>query len=104
VIKSTLARSKKLRNAARGQHCTVGIVGDCNRDPATTVMSHLPDSSHGLGLKADDIIACWACSACHDQIDGRAPPVLEFADRREWYLRMALQRTLKALVEQGVIQ
>lgn len=99
-----MIRSNKLRLAARDQDCTVRIVGVCNRDTTTTVLAHLPDPSHGIGLKAHDIAAVWACSACHDQLDGRVPPVEEFAGRRDWYLRMALQRTLVRLVERGVIK
>ncbi len=34
--------SKKVRDSARGQDCTVRIPGTCNFDPATTVLAHLP--------------------------------------------------------------
>jgi hypothetical protein len=26
----------------------------------------------GMGMKADDLLGAWACSACHDAIDRRA--------------------------------
>jgi hypothetical protein len=98
-----MIRSPKLQRAAKDQDCMVRIVGVCNGDSATTVLAHLPDPSHGMALKAHDILGVWACSACHDQIDRRAT-AMEFSQNRDWYLRMALQRTLVALVEQGVIQ
>lgn len=43
--------------------------------PETTVLCHsnqLKDGK-GMGLKAPDEKACFACCACHDILDGRAP-------------------------------
>jgi hypothetical protein len=31
----------------------------------------------GMGMKADDLLGAWACSACHDAIDRRSHPELE---------------------------
>lgn len=64
-----------IRRAARGQDCTLQILGVCNGDPATTVLCHsnqLADGK-GMGLKAPDSAAVFACSSCHDVLDGRAP-------------------------------
>lgn len=96
-------RSDKLRQSARGQQCTLQISGVCNHDPETTVLAHLPDESKGMGRKADDICACFACSACHDVLDGRINhwPITE-ADR-EFYMRRALIRTWRKWVEMGLI-
>lgn len=63
--------SKKLRDSARGQDCTVRLVGICNFDPATTVLAHLPCGQRGVAMKGPDNMAVFACSACHDAIDGR---------------------------------
>ena len=61
-----------LRNLARGQECQVRLPGICNRNPETTVLAHfrMPGTC-GMGMKPPDEQAAWACSACHDAIDGR---------------------------------
>lgn len=96
-----MIRSNKIRASARLQDCTLNIAGICNYDASTTVLAHLPDESHGMGLKADDICSCYACSACHDAIDGRSG-VMDEAEK-EWYMRRAMVRTIRKLVEQGLI-
>lgn len=44
----------------------VRLVGICNRDPSTTVLAHVRLAGiTGMGMKADDLLAAWACSECH---------------------------------------
>lgn len=62
--------SKKIRNAARGQSCTLRL-SECNFNPETTVLAHLPNGFKGMGMKGLDTVAVFACSSCHDEIDGR---------------------------------
>jgi len=62
--------SQKLRDSARGQRCTLRLGGVCNHDQATTVLAHLP-THKSAASKGDDWHAVFACSACHDAIDGR---------------------------------
>lgn len=64
--------SKKLRDSARGQDCTLRLPGVCNFNPETTVLAHLPCGHKGVGMKGPDMIAVFACSACHDRLDFRA--------------------------------
>ncbi len=65
-------RSKALREAARGEQCTLQIFGVCVGGTETTVLAHLHDSaSFGMGQKADDTSAIFACFGCHNEIDGR---------------------------------
>lgn len=71
--KSPAFRSKALCDSARGQCCTLQIPGICNGNPETTVLCHLPSSTHGMGYKSDDYWAVFGCSNCHDVIDGRVP-------------------------------
>lgn len=103
-----MIKSKEIRDAARGQDCTFNIAYVCNYDPETTVLAHLPDESHGMGQKADDISAAFACSSCHDVIDGRAlyDPLIydDFKSEKEWYMRRAMVRTWRKLIEMGVIK
>lgn len=101
--KRTAIRSEALRQAAKGQECTLNLPG-CNYDRETTVMAHIHDETFGGGRKADDTSAVHACSNCHDLIDGRAyradapPELIRFHELR------ALQRTIRRLVLAGVIK
>ncbi len=100
--KTTPIRSKKIQEAARGQQCTLQIVGVCNGDWSTTVLAHLPDESHGIARKSDDLSACFACDACHSVIDGRVKwPVME-REHKDWYFRRAQVRTWRALFQEEV--
>ena len=64
--------SKVLRQSARGQNCTLRLDG-CNYDPSTTVLAHISlKGRSGMGIKPSDCESCFACSNCHDVIDGRA--------------------------------
>jgi hypothetical protein len=92
-----------MRDSARNEQCTVNLVGVCNYDPSTTVLAHLPDESNGMGKKADDLSACYACSECHDVIDRREPWPGEEHCHAEWYYRRAQTRTWRRMVEQGII-
>jgi hypothetical protein len=97
-------RSKKLRDSARGQECTLQIAGICCGDTETTVLAHLPDESHGMGLKADDISSCYACRTCHDAIDMRSGWARMNDDStREWYMRRAMVRTWRRMIDSGLV-
>jgi len=96
-------KSQAIRDSARDEECTLHIVGVCNYDPATTILAHLPDESHGMARKADDISSCYACSSCHDYLDGRVKVHEEWHYEREWYMRRALVRTLRRLIEKEIL-
>lgn len=64
-------KSKKLRASARGEQCTLRLVGICNFNPETVVLAHIGKGG-GMGSKCGDNMAVFACSNCHDVIDGRA--------------------------------
>lgn len=64
--------SKPMRRAAREQSCTLRLPC-CNADPATTVLAHIRRFGWaGTAQKPPDFLAVFACSACHDALDGRA--------------------------------
>lgn len=64
--------SPKLRNSARGEACTLRLAC-CNGDAETTVLAHLRYFGWaGIAQKPHDFLGVFACSACHDAIDGRA--------------------------------
>jgi hypothetical protein len=96
-------RSNKIRQAARGEQCTLQILGCCNGRTETVVFVHFPDESHGMGLKATDLSGAFACSGCHDAVDRRTRSQ-ELEDSRDWCLRRAQTRTLARLVELEVVR
>ncbi len=60
------------RKLAKGQPCLIRLPG-CNHNPETTVTAHYRLAGYaGIGMKPDDYDwGAWACSACHDLVDGR---------------------------------
>lgn len=92
----------KIRKAARGEQCTMNIVGVCNFNPETTVLAHFPSEYRGMSLKSPDLIAGFACSACHDAIDGRLSVGLSGEDR-EYYMRRSMYRTHRRLLGLGIL-
>ncbi len=93
-----------LRNAAKGQCCTVRLPGICNGNPETTVLAHYRITGiSGMGMKSPDAIAAYACSACHDAIDRRSNTDLE----RD-YVKLAhaegVFRTQAQLIKEGRIK
>jgi predicted metal-binding protein len=90
--------SRSLRNSARDQDCTLRLAC-CNNDPATTVLAHLPVGQGGMGMKNPDIFGVFACSSCHDAIDGRTSYHFEFED-----LLRALAETQIKWVEMGLLK
>jgi hypothetical protein len=62
-----------LRKEAKGRPCMV-MLDVCNRNSETTVLAHLNNKRLfrcGMGMKVPDIFGAWACSSCHDVLDGR---------------------------------
>ena len=60
-------QSKKYRDAAKGQPCTMRLPC-CNSDIETTVLAHR--NGAGMAMKANDHDAVDACSECHAALDG----------------------------------
>lgn len=103
VIKQTPIISKPIRSAARGEECTFNIPGVCTYDPDKTVLCHLPDESHGMARKSDDISAAFGCAECHGVIDGRNYNMLLSPEDRQFYMKRAMVRTWRRLIEKGII-
>ncbi len=100
-IKREPIKSDKIRKSAKGKDCEVRIPGVCNFDPTTTVLAHIARGS-GVAQKCDDIHAAYACSACHDVIDGK----VKMGDPRliRLYAYEGMIRTQKLFIEQGLIE
>jgi hypothetical protein len=92
-----------LRKAAQDKPCMVRLPNICTHNPATTVLAHvrMPGIS-GMGFKSPDLIAAWACSACHDAIDRRS-----HTDLDRDYVRLAhlegMARTINELAKEGLL-
>lgn len=78
----------------------VRVPGICNYDSQTTVLAHYGGA--GMGRKRPDPIGAWACSRCHDAIDGR---ILTQYTREELKLMHleGMVRTLEVLCEEGLL-
>jgi len=92
-----------LRRAAKDRPCMVRLPEICNGDTRTTVLAHVRMAGiSGMGMKSPDLIAAWACSACHDAIDRRLHTDLE----RD-YVRLAhlegMARTINELAKEGLL-
>jgi hypothetical protein len=92
-----------LRKQAKGRGCMVRLPGVCNHNSETVVLAHIRMAGiSGMGLKADDLLGAWACSACHDCIDRRSHTDLE----RD-YVRLAhfegMVRTIAQLRSEGIV-
>jgi hypothetical protein len=65
--------SKKIRESAKGEMCSLRISGVCNHNSSTTVLAHLNTKFKGTGNKSPDIFAVYACQNCHTALDSNAP-------------------------------
>ena len=93
-----------LRKAARGRGCMIRLPGICNHNSETTVLAHVRlVGVSGMGIKADDLLGAWACSACHDAIDRRSHTDLDRDAVRLAHLE-GMVRTIAQLRKEGLVQ
>lgn len=92
----------RIRESARGEECQIRLPGICNFNAETTVWAHANGSAagKGIGMKSPDILGAYACSACHDAVDGRTK-----TPRHE--VRLAFweghARSVRILIDKGLI-
>ena len=81
----------------------VRLEGICNHNSETLVLAHIrmPGLS-GMGIKADDLLGAWACSACHDAIDRRSNTDLDRDYVRLSHLE-GMARTIAQLRKKGKV-
>lgn len=63
-----MAKQTKIRKSARGEDCSLRL-GNCSSNE-TVILAHI-GRNRGMGIKCADYMAVYACSNCHDIIDGR---------------------------------
>ena len=98
-----MAKQNKFTKSARGEDCTLRLYPFCNSNPETTVLAHINCDDKGMGFKSPDWWSCYACSDCHDVIDGRRPMgVHEIVIDR--CVMDAIYRTHKRMIEKGLIK
>lgn len=92
-----------LRKYAEGKPCTIRVPTVCNGDWSTTVLAHLRKIDiSGSGMKASDLLAAFACSSCHDYVDGRTQSAASY-DERRLLLLDGIVRTQCWLIERGIL-
>jgi hypothetical protein len=95
----------RITKAARGRDCQVRIPGVFNGNPETTVLAHYRMAgTNGMGCKPNDLQGAWACSACHDLIDGRTRhPDYNHFDTQHMHAE-GVFRTLDTLIREGILK
>lgn len=76
------------------------LPGICNFNPETTVLAHIRLGFGAIGKKPPDWCGVHACSACHDEIDGRthnmatvqvrADVLRALCEQLQWYVNKGL--------------
>lgn len=92
-----------LRKNARARDCVVRFPGICNRDPETTVLAHLKRGGWCGTVKPPDVCGVWACSSCHDVIDGRTRTTMT-REQIDAHLLGALCRQLVIYASKGTVK
>jgi hypothetical protein len=93
-----------LRKEAKGRGCMVRIPKVCNFNSETVVLAHIRLAGvSGMGMKSPDLIGAWACSACHDEIDGRTRKSGLSRDELRLAHYDGMVRTIVQLEKEGLI-
>jgi hypothetical protein len=89
-----------LRKAAAWRSCQVRLAG-CQSEPCVLAHVRLIGVS-GLGIKAPDLLGCWACDSCHRAYDTRGRG--DAADDVELAFLRGVMRTQAQLIREGVVK
>jgi hypothetical protein len=93
----------KVTEAAQGQICMIRLPGICNFNPETTVAAHYRlAGTCGVGIKPPDLLCAWACSDCHNAVDGRTSTLIAYDALRLAHAEGVL-RTIEAMAKMGFI-
>ncbi len=97
-----MSKQSKYTKSARDQECQVRIPLICNRNAATVVLAHL--NGAGMGFKHSDIHGAYACSNCHDVIDGRVPCTHYTPEEKAWMHLEGMLRTQQIMIKEGILK
>jgi hypothetical protein len=109
VADAVEAWGARIREAARGEPCTVRLPGICRFAPEFSIWSHarwgarLGDAGRSMATKALDVCGAIACTACDGAYDGQiaAPHLTREEIDLAWC--MGHFRSLGRLLEKGVL-
>ena len=89
-------RNQKIRDAAKGEDCTI-----CGVNDDTIVFAHFDEQYAGKGMrqKADDCAGFFLCHACHDR---HGKGFFRNCIDRNILIR-AYYRTIRRLIDIGVL-
>jgi hypothetical protein len=105
-MKSSRPKMTPARANARGQCCTLMLPGCCpGPDNEQVQLCHLRmNGAAGSGEKPHDSEAVFACTHCHDLLDGRTRLIPELANQlNDGAILRALQFTLRVQRAAGVL-
>ena len=92
-------RSKKLRDSARGQQCTVNIAGVCSYNDEQTILAHYNFEGGTTGGKSSDTSAGFCCYECHHELDNNKLS----SDDALFYKARSMVRTMKIWIYDGLV-
>jgi len=98
-VSREVAKQTKITKSARGEDCTL-LLGNCSSNE-TVVLCHI-GKNRGMAIKCGDHFAVYACSNCHDIIDGRAQTIYGDSEVNGYKL-IALERTQQKLIDKGLL-
>jgi len=102
TLKSKEPKRSKIRLSAKDEQCLVRVPGVCNGNSATVVLAHL--NGAGVGMKNPDWQAAYACSACHEFLDGGYADSGIWREQRDLLHLQGVIRTQERLIDKGFIQ
>jgi hypothetical protein len=92
---------KKITDSARGQDCTIRLIGICRPGPdnETVVYCHNRISGiSGMGYKSDAPVGAYGCAACHNYVDTHKDETTQLA------FAMGCFRTIEILWRRGILR
>lgn len=102
IPKNPRLKSKKIRDSAKGEDCTLRLSPNCTDEWGAVVLCHIGRVS-GISAKCHDTFAVFGCNFCHDIIDGKVKSELSDGDKALEKLR-ALEETQSILIQKNLIQ
>jgi hypothetical protein len=93
-----------ITKSAKGEDCTIRLGGVCNGNPETVVLAHLNGVrfGHGVSHKVSDMFGAYACSCCHDAVDGRVKTSYSKTELKLAHLEGVIETQIK-LKQKGLI-
>ncbi|WP_417790664.1 nuclease domain-containing protein [Terasakiella pusilla] len=93
-----MTKTTPVRKSARNKPCALRLPC-CNGNPETTVLAHIRRFGWaGIAQKPNDLLSLYACSSCHDVMDGRAKGECTDTD-----VLRAHGETLQTLIREGLV-